>query len=227
VYGGDVYASGYTENIVNASRFISAVLWKNGKLQLLSDVKSSAAHLYVSDGHVYAAGYEENERGINVATVWKDGLPQRLSDGSTDATPYSIFVSGGDVYVVGLVDDIRPGFVIPTLWKNGVAQEFGDLLVPRSVFVSGNDVYIAGTDPRGTKPIATLWKNGVARTLSNNWTEALSVFVSGNDVCVVGNEIIDPDDISSRYATLWINGHQITLNRDKTRAAFAYSVFLK
>ena len=227
VYGGDVYAAGNTDNIVNSSLFINAVLWKNGKLQPLSDVdRSGATSLYVSDGHVYVAGYENNERGIRVATVWKDGLPQRLSNGSTDATPYSIFVSGGDVYVVGVVDDIRPGFIIPTLWKNGVVQEFGDLLIPYSVFVSGNDVYIAGTDPRGTKPIATLWKNGVAQTLSNDWTEARSVFVSGNDVCVAGEEVIDPNEISSRYATLWINGHQITLNKDKKKAGYAYSVFV-
>ena len=246
VYGGDVYAAGRTWDTLYSGSFFNAMFWKNGELQPLSDVNridSEARSVYVSDGNVYVAGFEENEPGMIYATFWKNGVSQRLSrlsDGSTYAQANSVFVSGDDVYAAGFEEyDNHWGFNIPILWKNGVAQRLSSDYTSeaRSVFVSGGDVYVVGYelhvegDEGNLKAInrAKIWKNGVEQFLSDvsdNYTDAYSVFVSGNDVYVAGQEITDPSTMSGRYATLWINGHKVTLNRDKKSYGHASSLFV-
>jgi hypothetical protein len=41
---------------------------------------------------VYVAGREDNAQGISVATLWKNGEAQRLSDGRMPAYANSVFV---------------------------------------------------------------------------------------------------------------------------------------
>jgi len=138
VSGKDVYVAGKESN--------NAVLWKNGAPQRLSNEKynAEARCVFVSGKDVYVAGWEANGQANNdraileaqigiplggssgerreVATIWKNGSPQRLTDGSRNAKAYSIYVSGGTVYVAGS-EDIK--FVKPctTIWEDGVPQQ--------------------------------------------------------------------------------------------------------
>jgi uncharacterized protein YjdB len=73
---------------------------------------------------VYVAGWEYNAQGKDVATLWKNGVPQRLSDGSYEAYAHSVFVSGNDVYVAG--GEYNAQGILATLWKNGVPQRLSD-----------------------------------------------------------------------------------------------------
>jgi hypothetical protein len=177
---------------------------------------------------VYVAGSKRNAQGNGVATLWKNGAAQRLSDGGSYAEAVSVFVSGKDVYVAGYDKDvysaetgIGAGKGVAMLWKNGVAQRLGEVgSKAKSVFVSGNDVYVAGweTTAQG-KHVATLWINGMARHLSGGSGgnfKAESVFVSGGDVYVAGSEI---NSQGNGIATLWVNDRARRLsNNSKSRA---------
>jgi len=201
--------------IVN--HFVAAVI-------MVAAAFTSCSNKVIND--VYVVGYEKNAQGINVATLWKNGIAQRLTDGTRNAIAESVFVLDNDVYVVGyeksgqeyefeqLLDDysdeydlIKDYYSIATLWKNGVVQNLTDGIrsnaYANSVFVSGSDVYVAGS----IGSIAVLWKNGIAQNLTDGTRSASanSVFVSGNDVYVLGREVVNPYwgyDI----VTLWKNG---------------------
>jgi hypothetical protein len=113
----------------------------------------------------------------------------------------AVFVSSGDVYVVGHVSTGSSKTNVPTLWKNGVAQsigQMGNFNSANSVFVEANDVYIVITEREQHRVL--LWKNGVVQQLGNTaiGNEVKSVFVSGGDVYVAGIENSKP--------TLWKNG---------------------
>jgi hypothetical protein len=201
VSGNDVYVAGVNDGY--------ATLWKNGVAQRLGEHqhRSFANSVFVSSGVVYVAGgdigWEKNRRGYGgmvlndleypYATLWKNGIAQRL-EGGINGTANSVFVSGGNVYVAGNYGN---------LWKNGVAQRLEGLNRPNSVFVSGNDVYVAGKREQGLDgDFAILWKNGVAQQLGDGDGLASSVFVSGNDVYVAGAI----GGLFKKRAALWKNG---------------------
>lgn len=94
-HNGNVYIAGY--EIVNGERI--AKIWdENGNTiyNLNSDGvdQARAYSVYVTDnGDIYAAGYEENDQGNQVAKIWKNGeLHLTLTDGSNDARALSIAV---------------------------------------------------------------------------------------------------------------------------------------
>ena len=181
----------------------SGGLLRNGEYVHYGAIRS----VFVSDGDVYATGAENHDSVSSFATLWKNGVPQRLSDGTHHAVGISVFVSGNDVYVAGQDN------YAATLWKNGVPQRFaGNLL--NSVFVSGNDVYVASG--------VGLWKNGVQQ---KSYGDAFSVFVSGDDVYVAGVELQINPATSRAFATLWKNGAVQRLS-DGTYSALANSVFV-
>lgn len=149
---------------------------------------NNASSVFASNGVVYTAGYVTQgaqNGGIQVnaphrATVWTNGIEKALGDSSLFANPNSIYVSGGNVYIVGFV--IKAGKYIATLWKNGVASYLGDLTlntVATSVFVLGSDVYVVGSETSTTPGKGVLWKNGVATEFSDatNGITISSVFV--------------------------------------------------
>ena len=95
---------------------------------------------------MYAAGYGDDAEEKSVATFWKNGALQRLSDGKIGAVASSVFVIGTDVYVAGTEYNVE-GNGVATFWKNGVPQRLSDGkigAVASSVFVVGTDVYVAG-----------------------------------------------------------------------------------
>jgi predicted heme/steroid binding protein len=159
--------------------------------------------VFVSGSDVYVCGN---------ASLWKNGTMQELDFAAT-----SVFVSSGDVYVIGV--NGRCGVFM----KNGVQKLFpyfdenwkplDDARCLKSIFVSGSDVYLAGNNHQN----GMLWKNNVPFVLGD-W-DAQSVFVSGSDVCVAGR------GRNGTGAFLWKNG--TTQRLSKSGSASAYSVFVK
>jgi hypothetical protein len=117
--------------------------------------------------------------GLPVAAVWKNGaLLHRLGDGVHWSGAWSVFVSGGDVYVAGTVSDGWLDPTVPTVWKNGGAlpHRLGDGKSgsnAKSIHVSGKDVYVEGSDSESRK----VWKNAVEHSRG-----VLAFHASGRDV---------------------------------------------
>ncbi|NDV42243.1 Ig-like domain-containing protein [Flagellimonas sediminis] len=142
--------------------------------------------------NVYVSSFIINDLGFKVATLWKNGIAQELSDGTSDAEARSIFVDGANVYVAGYVKNANDKYVA-TLWKNGVAQELtgpNSSAVAWDVSVQGDDVFVAGQTWNYDTGywMVVLWKNGVPTILTDgsSHAEALSLFVDGEDVYVSG-----------------------------------------
>jgi hypothetical protein len=213
----NVYVAGRVDGV--------ATVWKNRVAQNLTDgtYSAEAISVFVSGRDIYVAGWEASGQeyqmfGTNrysVAKLWKNGVAQNLTDGTNDASAHSVFVSGKDVYVVGIDNNLisLTNRIIGTLWKNGVRQ---NLITDgsSSVFVSGNDVYKVG---------GQTWKNDVV--LYNNGGS--SIFVSGNDVYVAGN-MANPNALHINIATLWKNGvvQNLTDDTNSTWGVSASSVFV-
>src|SRR5690606_19761208 len=145
------------------------------------------------------------------------------SDGTNSAIAASVYVSGGDVYVVGNAKNGTKR--VATLWKNGVAQNLSDgtnNTYAESVYISGSDVYVAGYEYNGTKYVAKLWKNGVVQNLTNATADgqAYSVYASEGDAYVAG---WDGD-----HATIWKNGTPTYLSTNDPDLPYgeAISVFV-
>jgi hypothetical protein len=133
VAGADVYVAGYESN----GRVKVAKVWKNGKaLPPLSDGSrdAEAEAVAVAGSTVIVAGHEavgasltggggEDDVRMPVATVWKNGTPIRLADGTRFSWAHSVALAGTEVFAVGeeLVSS-NPGESTnrATLWQVGV-----------------------------------------------------------------------------------------------------------
>lgn len=162
---------------------------------------------------VYTAGYVEVPTGptINhVATLWKNGVAQTLSQPGRQGAAYKVVVSGNDVYVAGR--ELEGSKSVARLWKNGVASspinstrhtEATTLAVS-----AGGDVYIIIREWDNTGSEYKLLKNGTVMSLSpaSNYSvnELLDVFVSGDDVYLAGSS--KPSGFNLVQATIWKNG---------------------
>lgn len=238
IHDNDVYVAG-SENHPSGTGTV-AKLWKNGEAQDLSNGPGYAVchSVFVSSptssgqADVYVAGRELNSTNKWVAKLWKNGVGQDLTDGTSDAYAKSVYVLENNVYVVG---HERYGSTnIAKLWINGVAQDLTDgtsdanaksIYVTRSSISPGQvDVYVAGYQESGSVPVARLWKNGQVQDIgssSNSISYAKSVYVSGNDVYVAGSEF----NGSTLVAKLWKNGVEQNLT-DGSNNADAESVFV-
>ena len=112
------------------------MVWQNGVAQHLTeqggwDVSNDATDIFVSGNNVYIVGTElisKNERYIRVATLWRNGVVQQLCAGRGGSwlnVVFSVFVSGGNVYIAGLEEN-EEGVGIATLWRNGVLQRLSN-----------------------------------------------------------------------------------------------------
>ena len=175
--------------------------------------------------NVYVAGHEKNDQGFYVATLWKNGVPQALSDGTTNAEAKAVYVSDTDVYVVGYMTLFNKKVAV--LWKNGVAAVIGgEDSEAKSVFVKDNDVYVVGYQKINgvNKPI--LWKNGdpaINLSVSNTANYANSVYVSDTDDVYITGYVIFQNNTS---AVLWKNGQLDSYLYDGGADYFAQSVYV-
>ena len=186
-----------------------------------SDPKPSVPHI------LYAAGQEKVPgKDYYYATIWRDGKPFRLSDGTADGFCNAVCAAGEEIYVVGceavgkLSED---GYYEPyrqnvgVLWhfKAGeetspVRTELSDGEYPTSpvaVAASGGNVYAAGFETPAFNRKAVWWKNGQMEYLSDGSTDALAycVLADGSDV-YVGGYVQPADNKSGGIARIWKNG---------------------
>jgi hypothetical protein len=213
VSGEDVYVAGH---FVDAQG-VPTVALKNG-VPLPCSGAGTGNSIYVVDGDVYVAGLTRTENSAVTATLWKNGVPQNLSDGSLHAYAESVFVSGENVYVAGCEYKERyDSNVSPFLWTNGIRTMLphGYSGQANSVFVSNGDIYVVGYD---LGYHAIIWKNNeIFQRLApyNDFpdsyypitTRANSIFVS-DDVYVAGSEEVP---LWGGYPRLWKNGELQTL----------------
>lgn len=89
VSGGHVYVAGWEYVMLDGRPCAVATLWVDGTPQhLTAEKKSSQARCVVAkDGNVYVSGFLGD-----VATIWKNGEPQALSDGAYPTGITSLFV---------------------------------------------------------------------------------------------------------------------------------------
>ena len=219
VSGNDVYAAGYEASGHEYTTWYGTVenrqvakLWKNGKVQNLTDGTCDAcAHsVFVSDGDVYVAGWERSGQEYKdndiigterryVAKLWKNGEAQNLTDGTHDAQAVSVFVSDNDVYVTGTENSVNA-----ILWKNGEAEILFSSFYgagATSVFVADDDVYVTVVRYGMTSSSGRFLKNGSEQNLNINSPN--SVYVSGDDVYVVGTAQFQGTPAGTK---LWKNG---------------------
>jgi len=72
-----------------------------------------------------------------------------------------VFVSRGDVYVVGY--EYEKGQPVTILWKNGAAKRLTDGITEigdYTIKVSGNSVLVEGLDEKLGLSVAQRWTNG-------------------------------------------------------------------
>ena len=221
-----IYIAGYYENIDGDS---IAAVWKDGVRTDLAGPIAEAYSVYVSNGHVYAAGYYHNGAlDLDIAAVWKDGvklydLP--IPSGTDVAYSTSIYVSDGHTYVAGYY---RTTKYIAAVWEDGVRTDFpaagNNDSFANSVYVSDGIVYVAGYYHNGANDIATIWKNGIKTDLAaaGHNSNAYSVYVSDGHVYVAGYDYID----SKFVVAIWKDGAAFSHIAGPVSGAYAYSIFV-
>ena len=153
---------------------------------------------------VYIAGATKNAAGINVPTIWKNGVPTILpSDVNVNTAANKVIVSGNDVYAInGGFSGLSTGNSI-IIWKNGtIKTEIPNAFAYEFIIDNGN-IYILGKENNVSK----YWKNGVA-TILGSLAIVASMKISNNDVYVAGYE----SNGSKYLAKFWKNGEATTIS---------------
>jgi hypothetical protein len=162
-----------------------ATVWKNGVAKYLTDGMhlSDASAVYVSGTDVYVAGFaaQTAQKSDVVATLWKNGVPIKLSTAIGSAAT-SVFVAGRDVYLSG---QSASGAVY---WKNGVAVPLEGTAASQ-IAVVGNDIYVAGNN----SPKSPISGNAIHDAVGSSNAGALvwqnGNFVSLSPACSNANSI--------------------------------------
>lgn len=200
--------------------------WKDNLPGSLTTSTTSAANdILIAGSDVYIAGYGTDGGSVDIAKYWKNGTPVSLTDPSlTDAAcAFSLFKSGEDLYVAGLVNDVGWADPVATYWKNDNPVYLTDGTEPsraQDIHVSGNDVYVCGYERNSSGfNVAKYWKNGTPVDLSDGQARAwaYSIAVSGTDVYIVGDD--------GYGARCWKNGVAVQVECNPAYTTFN-SVFI-
>jgi len=143
----------------NKDVFVQCVTVHNGDVYSGGCAEAGRAVAFEDEdtGEVFVAGGDKFRK---TAMVWKnDRVLYRFTDGATQGTVSSIFVSDGDVYAGGCIKNAQ-GKWMATVWKNGNAlyrlAEAPYEKGVESIFVHNGDVYAAGMG----NDCVMVWKNG-------------------------------------------------------------------
>lgn len=179
---------------------------------------------------IYATGIRK-ENSINKPFYVHNNVAYSLPySGNVAAIASDIFVSNGDVYVVGYLNRDASAVAQPEkamLWKNSVPEE---LAIPNgataralAVYVVASDVYVVGTVHGTGRAIPTLWKNGVASSIGDGNLSAYpqDIMVVGSDVYIAGYE----NNSGSNTAVYWKNNVRHALSKPDINT-FASGIFV-
>ncbi|MEO8474558.1 MAG: IPT/TIG domain-containing protein [Chryseolinea sp.] len=224
VVGSDVYLVG---SHAKTGAINIADYWKNQTLVEVEDdgfPSFAKTHTIVGE-NVYLGGGQFVD-GANVATYWKNGKANRVSE--IPSLINGIFVQDDDVYLVGY-EAPTPTTKFATYWKNGTAVRLtsGTYQAEASAIkVVGNDIYITGYEHNAAHFfVAKFWKNGVETELADgtNSSYTTSIDVLGGDVYIAGAE---HNGINASVAKYWKNGISFPMTNGG-RNAFAYDIILR
>jgi hypothetical protein len=162
--GDDMYISGASSGPATPPTFSPpqhAQCWKNGQLIFRETEASNALAIFIHEDDVYMAGhiYTPGEPMVT-ACYWKNGERINLTDGTVNAIAKSIFVTGDDVYVAGMIDNQA------VYWKDGepVVLTTGEVQsMANAIFVKGNNVHVGGHE----QSYPAYWKNDVKQNIQN------------------------------------------------------------
>ncbi|HEY2350330.1 MAG TPA: hypothetical protein VGH64_15035 [Puia sp.] len=188
ISGNDVYIAG--------TRGYNAVYWKNGDIVCLTGYSVPTQHVRVNgisvvNNDTYVVGYVNYAASpFPYLNYWAKGTATDLNTGYDLTSPNnnygivsSVFASGSDLYISGMVETTNQMVNNAVYWKNGVETVLHSSAAnafASSIYVSGNDVYVAGYAYNKDQPsYAVYWKNGVEVKLTNGseQTVATSIFV--------------------------------------------------
>jgi hypothetical protein len=180
VNGSDVYVAG---NIYSAGGFNTLTLWKNGSPGTIAtncvsgygpSYITGSIHLALLGNDVYITGAVENKTGDElVATLWKNGTPQSLTDGSKSAAINGIATSGGKIYTAGYYDSMA------VYWTGTSQTNISPInlqYTATAITVYGGYVYAAGYAGYSTTS-AAYWKGNSPVQLSNKPSVATGIAV--------------------------------------------------
>jgi hypothetical protein len=204
VNGNDVYVTGYA--LDTSFNNLGGKLWKNN---IATTIPSSTPRsIALSGADVLITGVISNS-GLYL----KNGTVVASNGSATYTNPYSIIVSGTDVYVAGESALSNNQTIVAAYWKNGTEVQLSTTLsTAQGIAVNGSDVYVAGSNYLplpSTSSNAVYWKNGAQVVLSTQFSYSSAVAVNGSDVYVTGN--CSPPGQLTSVASYWKNGtiHQM------------------
>ncbi|MEZ4809959.1 MAG: IPT/TIG domain-containing protein [Allomuricauda sp.] len=155
------YVVGYVSN----GNTDTPKLWIDGVPEDIVNSKSVNS-IYVDGSDIYVAGKSIDEK----ATVWINGEPEYLTDGTTEAEANTVVVANGSYYVAGYVATDQNTSKAVT-WKDGdVLYEYTDGSSPaaaNSLTIKNDIVYAVGYlyDEVKSKDVPMLWINEQANEL--------------------------------------------------------------
>ena len=140
---------------------------------------------------VYIAGSIDNN-----AVLWKDGVPQLLTNISANqfnhyAYALETIIYNNDVYVFGEEDDstIANGWTgVLKIWKNGVATNITSgttEVYGRAFDIYNGDIYVTGSETINNTDFLKVWKNGVGTVLTKDTFDYGLV----NDIKVINGDV--------------------------------------
>ena len=198
IAGSDVYVTG-TQTTADLMQKTYGKYWKNGLAVILPG--GFPTGIAISGNDVYISGVMiDSFTGRKTAVFWKNEIPVRLSDSSSDAVAKAILIDGSDIYITGY-DGNRAVY-----WKNQVPVYLTDGSSQASLI----SIAVEGTSIGGRKyrttgklsaSIGTYWKNGNPVTLGKK-IYLSGIAVANGNTYVVGTIATDP---SIEYPGYWIN----------------------
>jgi hypothetical protein len=194
---GNIYVTGFIGR--------TGVYWKNGRSYTIDGIHNPTA-IAVSKNDVCVVGFNSiytNTAMTNQAVYWHNGTKVILTDEGTYSYPFSVAISGSDVYVAGLISSSFGN--VPSegvYWKNGIMIHLPNSTALFSIQIVGNDVYAAGG--------GAYWKNGSMIPVPNA-SHIVSMVVIRDDVYLVG--YIKNSEPGALVAAYWKNGVIHTLGQ--------------
>ena len=163
----DIYVVGLEQQ---PGEWAKAKIWKNGIKSSISTTDGAMPFdIEIRNNIVYIVGCIP-QSNIDIAVVWKNGIPTFLTDGTHDAVATSLTIINDDIYVAGK-EKSSNGNYIAKYWKNGEATNLTDGTfdaLTTTIVVKNNIVYVAGSEYNTNgKQVAKYWKNGVQKILSD------------------------------------------------------------
>jgi hypothetical protein len=209
VVGQDVYVGGCESARPGVGSFYAtAEYWKNGTaVPLVTNTTGGCVSAITASGSdLYVLGSINGLTPIGpntyanepIVTVWKNSVPQPLTDGTTYSTSGGLAIANGHVYIAGsLCASFTPNCSVATYWVDGVST----LLAPSplsqatGVAISGSDIYTSVNlaPPSGSGNIAELGSGSSVKALaSDTQSSAYGITSYNGDVYVVGYDYYGP-----------------------------------